>query len=268
MRTRAITGFFFVLVSVGCIILSPYTYFLLIISVQVLCTLEVFRMFAKNEAKGLAIWSVLFGIAGPIALFLNHQGLLAEEKWVFLAFATNLLPVFTMFLSKKKLFTDFLAAHGTNIMLINIPVACLVMIPYGGNGAYNWQVILSIIVIIWTHDTFAYLTGRFLGKHPLAAHISPKKTIEGSIGGLVFGSVAAYFMLGQLVGFPTHQALIIAFLAMIFATVGDLIQSKVKREAGVKDSGNLLPGHGGVYDRFDALLGAAVPIGLYFIAIS
>lgn len=268
MRTRAITGFFFVLVSVGCIVLSPYTYLLLIISVQVLCTLEVFKMLARDEAKRLAFWSVFYGLAGPVVLFLKQQSLIHDEKWVFLAFSVNLLPVFTMLFSKKKLFTDFLATHGTNIMLINLPVAFLLSIPYAGNGEFNWQIILSVIVIIWTHDTFAYLTGRFLGKHPLAPHISPKKTIEGSVGGLIFGSVAAYFMLGQLVGFPTQQALIIAFLAMIFATIGDLIQSKVKREAGVKDSGNLLPGHGGVYDRFDALLGAAIPIGLYFIAIS
>ena len=112
--------------------------------------------------------------------------------------------------------------------------------------------------MIWCNDTFAYICGRLLGKHKLYEKISPKKTIEGFIGGLLFTQLAAFIIYKT----SSLQISLIAWLLIalgisVLGTVGDLIESKYKRQAGVKDSGNIMPGHGGILDRFDSILFAA-----------
>ena len=112
---------------------------------------------------------------------------------------------------------------------------------------------LSIFILIWCNDTFAYLTGRLLGKHKLFERISPKKTWEGFIGGLLFavlaGVLLAYFLEWSYIKMITYGIVVGAI-----GTAGDLVESMLKRNVGVKDSGNILPGHGGILDRFDAVL--------------
>jgi phosphatidate cytidylyltransferase len=113
--------------------------------------------------------------------------------------------------------------------------------------------LIGMFILIWTNDTFAYLTGRFLGKTKLFERISPKKTWEGTLGGIVFSLVAsvllAHYMEDDLVFW-----MISAVLISLGAIFGDLFESMLKRNAGIKDSGNIIPGHGGVLDRFDAAL--------------
>jgi phosphatidate cytidylyltransferase len=124
---------------------------------------------------------------------------------------------------------------------------------------------LSLFALVWIHDSFAYLTGILLGKHLLAPAISPKKTIEGSVGGVLFTLLAGgLFWSFSQNHHPLHFWLIGAVLISIWATLGDLTQSRLKRLAGVKDSGSLMPGHGGFFDRFDALLFAA-PVWLIWV---
>ena len=124
--------------------------------------------------------------------------------------------------------------------------------------------LLLVFVILWANDTFAYLTGRLLGKHKLFERISPGKTIEGSIGGLVF-TLAGIMLFSHYVDWLSlWQAIGMGLIAVVFGTLGDLCESMLKRQAGVKDSGNLIPGHGGVLDRFDSVL-FAVPFVYVFL---
>lgn len=125
---------------------------------------------------------------------------------------------------------------------------------------------VTIVVAIWINDTMAYLVGSLLGKTPLSK-VSPKKTWEGTIGGIIFCVVLIYFLWGQL-AYAIHDIMnmmfgIIAAIAAITGVFGDLFESKLKRMAGVKDSGSLLPGHGGFLDRFDSLLLATPFVWLY-----
>lgn len=122
---------------------------------------------------------------------------------------------------------------------------------------FDYSPLLFLFGIIWINDTFAYLGGMIFGKTALAPKISPKKTIEGLISGFIF-SLAAAIIFNNFYG-DFHIAYVILFVIIItgLGTLGDLIESKLKREAGVKDSGNIIPGHGGVLDRFDSLLLAA-----------
>lgn len=124
-----------------------------------------------------------------------------------------------------------------------------------------------IVASIWINDTMAYIIGSLIGKRPLSA-ISPKKTWEGTIGGMLLSVALVWFLFGQLFNntplqsFAAHSA-IIAGIASISGTAGDLLESKLKRLAGLKDSGNLMPGHGGFLDRFDSMLLAVPAVWLY-----
>jgi phosphatidate cytidylyltransferase len=122
--------------------------------------------------------------------------------------------------------------------------------------------LLFSLVIVWVSDTVAYFVGRAIGKHPFAPLLSPKKTWEGAVGGLA-GSLAVGFAVARWVNVPLPHLLGMAAIGNVAGQVGDLLESAYKRSAGVKDSGSLLPGHGGVLDRIDALI-LAIPVVWYY----
>jgi phosphatidate cytidylyltransferase len=127
--------------------------------------------------------------------------------------------------------------------------------------------ILYTCYLIWTYDTMAYVSGRMAGKHPMWARISPKKTWEGSIGGTLFAVILA-IVLSRFNNVLTLPAWIgLAMVVVVFGTLGDFLESWLKRRAGKKDSGSLLPGHGGILDRFDSLLLAAPFVNIYLLLL-
>jgi phosphatidate cytidylyltransferase len=134
----------------------------------------------------------------------------------------------------------------------------------------NKLLVLAIILSLWVNDTMAYLVGSLIGKTPLSA-ISPKKTWEGTIGGFIFavltmGAVGYFLSSGSEIEMQAvSQWMIVAAIAAVAGTVGDLLESKLKRLADVKDTGHILPGHGGFLDRFDSLLFATPFIWLYIV---
>lgn len=138
---------------------------------------------------------------------------------------------------------------------------------------YRPELLIGIFAIIWTNDSFAYISGRLLGKHKLMKRISPKKTIEGFVGGLVMAivmGVCLHYYLSSvgIDDYSVYDWAIIAFVVAFFGTIGDLIQSKIKRQAAVKDSGSIMPGHGGIFDRMDSIIFAAPFAYLTFIIIN
>jgi phosphatidate cytidylyltransferase len=152
---------------------------------------------------------------------------------------------------------------------ITLPFLFIVKISFGTND-YNPKIIIGLFVLIWTNDTFAYLVGKSIGKHKLFERVSPKKTIEGFLGGMVFAAFAG-FLISKLYiqpnpAFSSKSILIwtIALIVSVFGTIGDLIESKFKRIAGVKDSGSIMPGHGGILDRLDSVIFVAPIIFLFY----
>ena len=139
----------------------------------------------------------------------------------------------------------------------------ITLIPFDNTGNYQPLYILGIFILIWVNDSFAYLTGKNFGKHKLYSRISPKKTIEGFAGGFIACLLAGFFIHYFTQTLSYVHWLVIAVITSFFGTVGDLIQSKFKRQAGVKDSGKIMPGHGGVFDRLDSVLYAAPFVYLY-----
>jgi phosphatidate cytidylyltransferase len=162
---------------------------------------------------------------------------------------------------------------------IAFPLACLVAIRRmegGGPQADGPGLLATVLIVTWVGDIAAMYVGRALGKHKLAPRISPGKTVEGSIASLVFAVVVCWalveYVLPRFPGMagaqpPTWVALVLGFGINIAAQLGDLVESAIKRGAGVKDSGSLLPGHGGMLDRIDALLLAA-PVGMLILVLT
>ncbi len=162
------------------------------------------------------------------------------------------------------------------ILYVGIPFAHLVMLRFlddrmiatqlGGfelGCAYVWVMFIGT----WASDTFAYFTGSAIGSHKLCPSISPNKTVEGFLGSVV-GTTASIAALGHLFfGFPLPEMAVLGVLLSLFATLGDLVESVIKRHTGIKDSGSLIPGHGGVLDRFDSVLYTA-PMVYYFALIT
>jgi phosphatidate cytidylyltransferase len=136
-------------------------------------------------------------------------------------------------------------------------------IPIGKYG-YNPKIIISIFILIWTNDTFAYIVGKSIGKNKLLEKISPKKTIEGFLGGIFFSVIASYLISKFYTEGSLFIWIIIAIIVSVLGTLGDLIESKFKRIAGVKDSGSLMPGHGGILDRLDSIIFVAPFVYLFY----
>ena len=157
-------------------------------------------------------------------------------------------------------------------LYIAVPLALtirltLVVDPFSSMTQYNGLLLLAIFIFIWVNDTGAYLVGSRWGKRRLAPNISPKKSVEGSIGGLLLVLLSAVVL--RLLLFPELswlRILLIAAVVSIFGTIGDLFESSLKRRAGVKDSGKLIPGHGGILDRIDSFL-LAVPAVYLLLAV-
>lgn len=167
---------------------------------------------------------------------------------------TNKIP---MFEKKKYIVVIFYLISGF-VFLTLIPM---------NDGTFSPEIIVGVFTLVWSNDSFAYLIGKNFGKKKLLERISPKKTVEGFFGGLAGSVIAAFIIFKYLDFYPLWMWISMAVIATFFGTIGDLIESKFKRQAGVKDSGILMPGHGGLYDRLDSIVYAG-PFIYAFILIT
>ena len=132
----------------------------------------------------------------------------------------------------------------------------LTLIPFS-KGVFKPEIIVGVFVLIWCNDTFAYIIGKSLGKNKLLERVSPKKTIEGFFGGILGAVIASFIIFNVLDIYTLPVWISLAVIISVCGSIGDLVQSNYKRQAGVKDSGNVMPGHGGLYDRLDSAIYAS-----------
>lgn len=275
-KTRALTAIVFVVVMMAGLFWNRWSFFLLFSVVHFGAFLEYQKLIAQiNKHYTITNPLLRFGImlAGwCLLLFFTNQELQLSGAhlttigwWLGLALLVIIPLIFVL-----QSFTSFFLNIGYSlfgILYISLPLALLIDLRNRWTGAnidFNLVIPLLIIFSLWVSDTMAYLVGSLIGKTPLSP-ISPKKTWEGTIGGILLAivvmSLAAYFT-NKL---SVRHTVVIAALASISGTYGDLFESKLKRLAGVKDSGHIMPGHGGFLDRFDSLLFAATVVWFYVI---
>lgn len=274
MLTRAITGFFFLVVMVGCILWHQYAVALLFFLIIGFGLYELCNLLrpAFDELKSWPV--VLTGLVFFLSIFL-----LVERDYSPLFLIVLVIPailvLYDLFNSHNKFSHSLVALFGIGIF--SLPFSLLyfssvwIFSIRGIHLEYTYDLLLGYFILLWSNDTFAYLTGKFLGRHKLWEKVSPKKTWEGFLGGVIFSLVIAYFISFY---FEHHgllfagQWMIIALITSVFGTLGDLTESMLKRKAGVKDSGSILPGHGGILDRFDGVtISAPLVVLFYYLSV-
>ncbi len=258
---RALTGLVFVAVVVGATLYSRYSFLALLLFIGMVGVWEYYRIVFQNKLGAIHFAFIALSAILILAPALNLklllvlpaifsitavQVLLSKERiWQNIG---NLFLV--LFYVPLPLMMFYHSIYGAESYLLNTQYDCCKVSELSHfNKALK---ALNLFILIWSSDTFAYLAGRAFGKRKLFESVSPKKTWEGFIGGTVL-TILFSVILSHYFKIPIFQNLLIAFLTVVFGTLGDLVESMLKRQYGIKDSGQILPGHGGVLDRFDAL---------------
>lgn len=253
---RAITGALFVVAIVAAIIFKSWVFHAVFGLIGFLGLHEFYGLFKNSKATPYATLGLMIGCAlyvlGIVTLYIPAWEIYLKGA-ALLSF--GIIALAELYRKKKHPFENIGIAL-TGIIYIILPMLLLnYMIEFSQKTftITNYWPVLSIFILVWCSDTFAYLVGRQIGKHKLFERISPKKSWEGFFGGLFFsvlgGLIIAYFTDSSYIQFAVY-----GFIISTFGTLGDLVESMLKRSVGVKDSGHILPGHGGILDRFDAVL--------------
>ena len=270
---RAITGVIFVAVLIGCIIGGPLPFGILFCLISALATVEFCQL--MNQQQGVHINRNICTL-GSITLFLCFffYGMNPAETNIFIPYLAILIYLFIseLYLKKESPINNWAYAMFSQLY-VALPFALLNVLAFQTTptetvSQYLFIFPLSIFIFNWMNDTGAYCTGVLFGKHPLFKRISPKKSWEGSIGGAVFCMAAAFALAHFFPIYSTGEWIGLSLTVVVFGTGGDLTESLMKRQLGIKDSGNILPGHGGILDRFDSAMLAIPAAVVYLFALS
>ncbi|MFT6850916.1 MAG: phosphatidate cytidylyltransferase [Sphingobacteriales bacterium] len=266
LALRSITAVFFVIIMVATIMWSPISFALFFLFVNNVGLHEFMAMqdkAGKRASKKLAFISGNIVFLVSMLVFLN---VLDAEIIPLAGIAVFGIFIAELFRDKVRPFSNI--AHTlTSVMYVSVPFSLFFFVSKFPLNEYNPYFVMSLVIMVWANDTFAYLVGRKLGKRKLFERISPKKTIEGALGGLA-GTISAAVILSRFnpdttVWFWVGLAVVVA----VFFSIGDLVESLLKRSVDIKDSGNIMPGHGGLLDRFDGYLIGLPAVYVYLTLI-
>lgn len=278
---RSISGLFYVFVILFCthpigaelmnkispnLVQQHYLYFGLIVFLAFIAAKECVTI--MKFGNGYEKW-IVFPLAAFVFYTYSKRFFIHDFYFNFrineiLAIALILIAVVTLFKFTKELYADGGKLIFT-VIYIALPFGLALGLPKFSSIQNTFSLeVFFLFVLIWSSDTFAYICGRLFGKHKMAPKISPKKTWEGLAGGVICTVILGYFIESY---HPEMRGnwMVVGFLVSIFAPLGDLVESQLKRSFGVKDSGNIIPGHGGVLDRLDSFIICVPAIYLYFI---
>lgn len=287
---RAISGAIYIILLLSSILYSTESFFILF-GIFLIITLYEFCNLVQIHKIFPIVFGLLFYTA--ITLVSNYNQITTKKLNEFFNADINIavnteqfdliLLVAALVVSIKCilfLFYDNIQKISTSskylylLGYIILPFVFITKISFGVLD-YNPKIIIGLFILIWTNDTFAYIVGKSIGRTKLFERISPKKTVEGFFGGIIFAIIAGYliskYYIKASAQFSDKSILIwtiIAVIVGIIGTIGDLIESKFKRIAGVKDSGKIMPGHGGILDRLDSVIFVAPFVFLFYKILS
>lgn len=265
---RAASGVVMLAIMLTAILLSKWSFAILLVAITAGVTWEHLRLSEHCGAHPQKLLAMALAVSTtvPFALVNNVAG--DVEWWIlmmtFLIMIATLAVLFVELFRASETPIQNVGATLLPIFQVAMPIGMLALLPTMGEGYNAWRVV-AFFSIIWANDVFAFLVGITLGRHRLCERISPKKSWEGFFGGIVAATGTA-LLAAHLLGENMAVWAGLGFITALAAVAGDLIESMFKRSAGVKDSGAIMPGHGGWFDRFDAVLTAA-PVAMIYLLI-
>ena len=266
---RTISGVCFLAVMVSGLIFNQYAFAALIILMMVVMMVEFYALTMGDQYKVSRCFAIVAGVTLFSLLFCCYAfGL--PHKFVGLSFIPLLVVMTLSLYSKDKSEFKLSAALYTGLLYIAIPLSLSNLLVFDKDGFFNGLLMLSFFCIIWGSDVGAYCFGLLFGKNgkKLFPSISPKKSWAGFWGGLVTAFLTALVLnLTGLLAIPWYHSLVLAILMHVAGVYGDLFESQWKRICDVKDSGNIIPGHGGFLDRFDSAI-FAIPTGALYLMLT
>lgn len=251
---RSITSLVGAALILAALIYSDWTYFLIFAGILGTSQMEFYKLSGLDGMLPLKTFGTILGLLIFAVTFMIEKERLSHE-YLFLLFPLLSLTFFIKLYKKtdKKPFTGVAYTY-LGIFYVAVPISLLNLAVFSVDAVYHYEILIGCLLILWASDSGAYFAGTRFGKTKLFERVSPKKSWEGFLGG-AFAAILVAFVLSQyFVVLEDWKWLVIAGIIIIAGTYGDLIESLFKRSIAIKDSGSVLPGHGGFMDRFDGLL--------------
>ncbi len=272
LGVRIATGIVFIAVLMTGILYNQYSYLIVFSLITTLALYEFYGLVCKTKSTEL---NRGLNTLGGLLLFIGGFFFFSSPDKQLITLVPYGIYILTLFISELFLKgsnpIQSLAYAVLGQIYLAIPLSLLSYLAFGydmDNKAYHYAFLLALFVFIWVNDSFAYLTGSLFGKHRMFERISPKKSWEGFIGGAIFTIAASVVFASFFTQLPLWGWIGFAIIMIIFGTLGDLVESLFKRTLNVKDSGNLLPGHGGILDRIDSVIFSIPALFIYVEIVS
>lgn len=252
----------------GSIYLGPSYFIPLMLLFTIIGLLEFIRFSAHLTQSVLEkLILIISGLIVFIPISLHSSGYINSELLI-LGFGGIFPPILLVLLKKYEAPLETISTLVMGVIYIALPFALLSSFySLNNKGIESFELLTGFFIILWFNDVFAYIVGSLIGKHKLFERVSPKKTWEGTTGGILLSIGASYVISLYFHSIDFSNWLVLGFIISIFATLGDLVESLLKRQAGIKDSGNIMPGHGGILDRFDGAIFSIPAVYIYLSII-
>lgn len=264
LRKRVFTALLFGMVVIGSIWLGALSFSVLVFFISLLALFEFYRMHADDMIQAQVFSGVFTSQLVFVLLLLVWHQVFSPQVLYLAAPLFFVVFIIELFRKKSRPFLN-IAVTITGFIYITLPLILFSAIAFKGNetSGFNGGLILGILSLLWVYDSGAYFIGSRFGRTRILERISPKKSWEGFSGGMVAAVLAARIISKIVTTITLTDWIIVALIISVFGTLGDFVESMLKRSHNVKDSGNLLPGHGGLLDRFDGLFGSAPFVFFY-----
>ena len=261
LSTRIFTAFIGIPLVFACIYFGSLPFYIFMFVVMFFCVQEYLMICSKYKPH------VILSLVMASAFFAALKYFDSPLNTPVIAAVIMLLVLFAVEIFGENTDQSVSRISVSFLGVFFLPLSMIHMVYLRGMKG-GMQLMFFMFIVVWVLDTAAYAFGRMLGKHKLAKNVSPKKTVEGAIAGIIFGVAAAaacrYIFMQDIISLP--QALVLGFVISVVGQFSDLAESLIKRDGNIKDSGKIIPGHGGVFDRFDSYMFAA-PAAYYVLQL-
>jgi phosphatidate cytidylyltransferase len=265
---RVAFGIIYLVVIIGSLFMGKFAFGFVFLLINLIALHEFYALTRATGAYPPVVPSLVTGGAAFVLTFLVSAGFAGPRLFLLIIPLIILLFILALYSDKPDVMRNT-ALSFLGLVYISIPLSMLnfMAFPYGSAHGYTFRIILGIMTLVWINDTGAYLVGISIGRHRLFERISPKKSWEGAIGGAVFTIVCAFWLHLVMGALDRTDWIILAMIVSVFGVFGDLTESLFKRSVGQKDSGKIIPGHGGLLDRIDSIL-FVMPLSAVYLFLS